>query len=104
MLVLLPACFSGDYSSGPVVPPTSTTVADVTVRGEIGAYSASARVMALAKPVAGFTSVVVSQDTEVVRANGAKAATTDLVPPARVEVTGRPGAAGILVARRVVLL
>lgn len=103
--MLLAACFSGDYSSGPVVPPTSTTVADVTVRGEIGGYSASARVIALAKPVAGFASVVVSQDTEVVRASGAKAVTTDLVPRAGVEVTGRPGAvAGTLVARRVVLL
>jgi hypothetical protein len=102
--VPLAACFSGDYSSGPVVPPTSTTVADVTVRGEVSVYSASARVLGLAQPVAGIASVVVSLDTEVVRSNGAKAAVGDLVPRARVEVTGRPGTPGTLVARRVVLL
>jgi hypothetical protein len=102
--MLLAACFSGDYSSGPVVAPTSTTVAEVTVRGEVGVFSASARVIALAQPVTGFTSVVVSLETELVRSNGATAALTDLVPRAGVEVTGRPGMPGTLLARRVVLL
>jgi hypothetical protein len=80
-------------------------VAEVTVRGQVGVFSASARVMALAKPVGGFTSVVVSLETEVVRSNGARAAVGDLTPGAGVEVSGRPGTpAGTLLARRVVLL
>jgi hypothetical protein len=101
---VLSGCFSGDYSSEPVAAPTSTTAAEVTVRGEVGAFSASARVMALAQPVNGFTSVVVSVDTEVVRSNGATAAVTDLGPRAGVEVSGRPGLPGTLVARRIVIL
>jgi len=104
VLAVLGACSSGDYSSGPVVAPTSTTAAEVTIRGAVGVYSASARVLTLAQPVAGFANVVVSLDTEVVRSNGAKAAVGDLVPRAGVEVTGRPGVAGTLLARRVVLL
>ena len=102
--MLLAGCFSGDYSSGPVATPTSTTVAEVTIRGEVGASSASARVIALAQPVSGVASVIVSLETEVVRSNGARVALTDLVPRAGVEVTGRPGMPGTLVARRIVLL
>ena len=74
------------------------------VRGVIGVYSASARVITLAQPVEGVGQVVVSLDTEVVRSNGAKAEVRDLVPPARVEITGRPGLPGTLIARRIVLL
>ncbi len=104
VLALLAACSTGDYTSGPVVRPSSTTVADVTVRGGIGVFSASARVIVLTQPVGGFANVVVSLDTEVVRSNGATATVGDLVPRAGVEVTGRPGVPGTLVARRVVLL
>ena len=74
------------------------------MRGVVGAFSASARVVILAQPVNGVTDVVVSLDTEVVRSNGAKAGVTDLTPRAGVEVTGRPGTPGTLVARRIVLL
>ena len=74
------------------------------MRGEVGVFSASARVITLAKPVEGFASVIVSLDTEVVRSGGAKGEVSDLVPRAGVEVTGRPGVPGTLVARRVVLL
>lgn len=83
---------------------TSTTVADVTVRGVVGVFSASARVITLAQPVSGVATVVVSLDTEVVRAGGATAGVADLVPRAAVEVVGRPGMPGTLVARRIVLL
>ena len=103
VLALLMACSSGEYTPTPVVPPSSTTAPEVTVRGEIGVFSASARVIVLAQPVGGFANVVVSLDTEVVRSNGATATVGDLVPRAGVEVTGRPGVPGTLVARRIVL-
>ena len=43
-------------------------------------------------------------DTEVVRATGVQATLNDITPGAGVEVTGRPGSPGTLLARRVVLL
>jgi hypothetical protein len=105
VLAVLVACSTGDYTSGPPPPPpSSTTVAEVTVRGEIGVFSPSARVIALAQPVGGFANIVVSLDTVVIRSNGATATVGDLVPRAGVEVTGRPGVPGTLVARRIVLL
>ena len=103
--MLLTACSSGDYRSGPPRPTTTTTVREVTFRGVVAVYSPSARVVTLAQPVGGFTSVVLPIDAEMVRAGGAKAAPGDLVPRMMVEVTGRPSSiADSLVARRVVLL
>jgi hypothetical protein len=104
VLALLGACSSGEYRSAPVTTRTSTTLADVTVRGVIGVYSASARVITLAPPVGGVTNVVVTLDTEVVRPGGVRADAGDLAPRAGVEIIGRPGAPGTLIARRIVLL
>jgi hypothetical protein len=71
----------------------------------VGVFSPSARVITLAQPVAGFTSVVVPTEAEIVRASGAKAATGDLVARAMLDVTGRPSSIpDTLVARRLVLL
>jgi hypothetical protein len=103
-LLLAGACSSGEYRSGPATTRTSTTVAEVTLRAVVGAYSASARVLTLAPPVEGVTNVVVSLDTEVVRAGGGPAGAGDLAPRAGVEVTGRPGMPGTMVARRIVVL
>jgi hypothetical protein len=100
----LGACSSGEYRSGPATTRPTTTLAEVTVRGVVGIYSASARVATLAPPVGGVTNVVVSLDTEVVRAGGGSAGAGDLAPRAGVEITGRPGAPGTLIARRIVLL
>lgn len=102
--MVLAGCFSGDYSSGPIPPRTSTTVAETTVRGEVAVFSSSARVISLSKPVGGFASVIVSLDAQVLRSNGSAATVRDLVPGAGVEVTGTPGMSGILIARRIVLL
>lgn len=104
MLLLLAGCGSGDFSSGPPPPTTTTTLApEVTHRVIVGGFTPSALIVNLAQPVAGFTTVALLPDTQIVRANGATAAAADLVPRATVEVTGRPGAPGTLVARRIVL-
>ena len=103
-MLLLTACATGDFSSGPPPPTTTTTVAsEVTHSGVVGAFTPSARIVTLAQPVDGFTTVALTADTQIVRASGAPAAATDLVPRATIEVTGRPGAPGTLVARRIVL-
>jgi hypothetical protein len=103
-LTVLAACSSGDYRSGPVTTRTSTTVAETTLRGVVGDYSSSARVIVLAQPVSGVRAVVVSLDTELVRATGAKADVGDLASQTRVEATGRLSNPGTLVARRIILL
>jgi hypothetical protein len=103
--VLLAGCASGDFTSGPPPPPTTTTLApEVTVRGVVGVYSASARIITLAQPVSGITNVLVATETELVRPNGVKAAVTDLVARATIEVTGRPSTPDTVVARRIVLV
>ena len=107
VLLSLNACASGDYRSGPPPPPpttTSTSLApEVTVRAVVATVSASARVITLAQPVAGFSNVALVADTEMMRPSGAPATMTDLAPRATLEVTGRPGAPGTLVARRIIL-
>jgi hypothetical protein len=105
LVAVAAGCSSGDYQSGPPRPaPTTTLAPEVTVRGVVGTFSASARVITLAQPVGGFSNVTLPTETEVVRSNGAKAAVTDLAPRVSVDLTGRPGAPGTLVASRVVLL
>ena len=89
----------------PATSTTATTIArEVTVRGVVAQTLASARVVVLTEAVSGFRNVALTGDTEVVRANGAKAVLNDIVPTATIEVTGRPATADSLLARRVVLL
>ena len=76
----------------------------MTLRGVVGVFSPSARVITLAQPVNGVTNVVVSPDTQMLRSTGAKVDVADMAPRSGVEVTGRPGLPGTLVARRIVLL
>jgi hypothetical protein len=106
-VLLLTACSSGDYSGDPAPPappaPT-TTLAEVTVRGVVASVAASARVVTLAPPVGGVTNVALTADTEILRANGTRAAAGDIATGATIEATGAPGTPGTLVARRVVLV
>ena len=114
MLLLLAGCESGNYSGGPSPAPsppasTATTTAttvpgEVTVRGVVAQALASARVVVLAQPVSGFTTVALTGDTDVVRTDGAKATIADIVAGASVDATGRPGTPGTLLARRLVVL
>jgi hypothetical protein len=106
LFVQLVACTSGDYRTGPPPPTTTTTLApEVTLRGVVGAFSASARIITLATPVGDVTNVVVPTDAEVVKVGGTPASVADLVPKSGVEIIGRPGSApGTLIARRVTLL
>ena len=103
-MLLLAACSSGDYTSGPVTTRTPTTAAETTLRAVVGDYSPSAGTIILAQPVGGVRAVVVSPETQVVRSSGAKAGVGDLAPRTGVEVTGRLSNPGTLVARRIVLL
>ena len=86
------------------MPSSTTTVAEVTVRGVVAQTLASARVVVLARPVSGIANVALSVDTEVVRANGAKATINDISARATIEATGRPSTADTLLARRIVVL
>ncbi len=76
----------------------------MTVRGVVAQTLTSARVVVLAEAASGFRHLAFTDATEVVRANGAKAALGDIAPGGSIEATGRPGTADSLIARRVVLL
>ena len=103
--MLLAACSSGHYSSPPAPAATTTTAGpEVTVRGVVAGIFASARVVTLREPVSGVSHIALTTDTEVVRANGARAGLGDIAPGSGVEAVGRPGMPDTLVARRVVLL
>ena len=86
------------------MPATTTVARELTVRGVVAQALASARVVVLTDAVSGFRNVAFTAETEVVRADGAKAAFGDIAANAAIEVTGRPGTADSLLARRVILL
>jgi len=108
--MVMAACGAGDgayprvsTTTIPTTSTTSTTAAEVTVRGVVATVSASARVVTLAAPVNGVTQFALTLDTEIVRLNGVRATLADVAPGVTVEATGRPGTPGTVVARRLVL-
>ena len=131
-MLLLAGCSSGDYRSpeGDAAPRTAitpsttatsttatsttrpsgttsssaTTVAEITVRGVVGGTFASARVISLRAPVSGFVNIALTNETEIVRANGSRATLGEITAGAEVEATGRRSTQDTLLARRVVLL
>jgi hypothetical protein len=74
------------------------------VRGVVAGTFASARVITLRAPVGGFANIALTNETEIVRATGARATLADVVPGADVDAVGRPSTPDTLLARRVVLL
>ncbi|HTJ77339.1 MAG TPA: hypothetical protein VL337_18435 [Acidimicrobiales bacterium] len=104
--VVLAACSSGDAvpPPRPAPPGSSTTVADVTVRGVVATVSASARVVALAPVVDGVANLALTIDAEIVRPDGVRVAVGDIAPGARVEATGQRSTPGTLLTRRLVVL
>ena len=101
---MMSACASGDSLPPPApATTTSTTVADVTVRGTVGSVSASARVVNLSPSVGGVVSLALAGDAQIVRPNGTAATLADVHPGATVEATGRPSAADTVVVRRLVV-
>lgn len=73
------------------------------MRGVVGGVFASARVVSLGQPVDGVANIALTDQTQIVRANGEQAAITDIAPGTMIEATGRPSPPDTLVARRLVL-
>lgn len=73
------------------------------MRGVVGGVFASARVVSLGQPVSGVANIALTDQTEIVRSNGAQATIADIAPGMTVEATGRPSPPDTLVARRLVL-
>lgn len=74
------------------------------MRGVVAGTFASARVITLRAPVGGFANIALTNETEIVRSTGARAALGDIGPGAEVEAVGRASTPDTLLARRVVLL
>jgi hypothetical protein len=70
----------------------------------VATTSASARVVTLRAAVDGFVNIAFTNDTEVVRSNGARASLGDIGSGASIEAVGRRSTPDTLLARRVALL
>lgn len=74
------------------------------MRGVVAGTFASARVITLRAAVSGFANIALTDETEIVRSTGARAALSDVGPGANIEAVGRASTPDTLLARRVVLL
>jgi hypothetical protein len=74
------------------------------VRGIVAGTFASARVLTLREPVNGVVNLALAGDTELVRANGARATLSDVVPGTAVEAVGYRPTPDTLLARRILIL
>jgi hypothetical protein len=72
--------------------------------GEVTTFAASARVLQMRTDGGGERQVSLAPNAAIRRTDGAPAPSADVRPGQRVQVTGRPGADGALLADEVVLL
>lgn len=70
----------------------------------MAAVSASAKVITLAQAVSGFTTVALTAGSEIHSADGGPEDLSSIGPSATVEATGRAGAPGTLIARRLAVI
>ncbi len=77
---------------------------EVTIRATVLTVFASARVLQLDPPVNGYSRAALTSETEYRLADGSSGSLQDVDDGSKVEVTGEPGAAGTLIARRVVIV
>lgn len=111
------ACTSGDgvpppratppSTSAPTTttgPTTTASAVEVTVRGTVAGVFASARALQLNPPVNGIENVALTNDTQIVRAGGARATLGDITATSTIEAVGRVTTPGTLLARKITLL
>ena len=121
-LVILAACTTADGSlptTPATTPPENTpftevspTLADeatppaptTTITATVMDVFLSARVIMLTQPVQGFEHVALTDDTELVFADGSGATLQDMRPGTAIQASGQAGEAGTLLAERVLIL
>jgi hypothetical protein len=76
----------------------------MSITGTVKDAFLSARVILLQEPVAGFDSIALTEETELVSADGSVMRLRDTRPGMTIEAFGRPGLSNALIATRVLLL
>jgi hypothetical protein len=89
-----------DYTLGITIPAQS----DVTIEGTVRDVSPSARIITLTEPVEGFSVVALTEESELLSANGDEILLRDLGAGMRIQASGQPGASGALIANQVLVL
>jgi hypothetical protein len=89
-----------DYTLEITIPAES----DVTIEGAVRDVSPSARIITLTEPVEGFSLVALTEESELLSANGDEILLRDLGAGMRIQASGQPGASGALIANQVLVL
>jgi hypothetical protein len=84
--------------------PAAGTQTPVTIVGSVLDVSLSARIITLAKPVEGFTSIVLTAGSRLLSAGGDEIALGDVRAGMRIEASGRAGDSGALIADQVIVV
>jgi hypothetical protein len=84
--------------------PVADVASGMSITGTVKDAFLSARVILLQEPVAGFDSIALTEETELVSADGSVMRLRDTRPGMTIEAFGRPGLSNALIATRVLLL
>ncbi len=89
----------------PTRPPVPTEEPPaVTIDGQVKDIAASARVIHLTEPVQGFNSVALTDRTEFISKDDSVKSLADLKAGMKIEVAGKPGSAGAVLASKIRIL
>jgi hypothetical protein len=95
--------------STPSAPPTTTAPTNeanssLTITATVMDVSLSARIIVLEGPVEGFSIIALTEETELVSADGSEIALRDIQPGATIQASGQSGESNALIASQVLIL
>jgi hypothetical protein len=82
----------------------ATTVPGLVITGTVLDVALSARIISLQTPVDGFDVIALTEETELLSADGYRITLRDLQPGEIIQVFGRPGESSTLIASQVIIL
>jgi hypothetical protein len=91
-----------DYTLEITIPAEAG--ADLILVGTVLDVSPSARTVTLTEPVDGFAVIVLTEESQLLSANGDEILLRDIQPGMRNQASGRPGASGVLITNQVLIL
>ena len=84
--------------------PTNETDSSLTITATVMDVSSSARIFVLEGPVAGFGIIALTEETELVSADGSEIALRDIQPGVTIQASGQSGESNALIASQVLVL
>jgi hypothetical protein len=86
------------------VNPTETFESELVITAEVKSVSLSAQVIFLERPVSGFCSIALTDESILATENQEKIYLRDIQPDSKIQVVGLPGGSNTLLARKVIVL